>query len=653
MHGALSSRLPRALALPLALTLAMLAPAAAAAATSATSYAANCSVNLRGSTSTSGTLIAVASTDTVVTASGSVSGGAWSATCITNVAGSTWYAITAVNGKSASSLYGASTVYAATGLFRLAPVASSYVEGVDVSSYQGTIDYAKVKAAGKRFVVAKTSEGIGFTDPTWATNKTNAMAAGLAFTGYHFARPDGNPTRPAAEADWFVSQLGMKAGMIVPALDLEVAGTLSVSALQSWVGAWLAEVYLKTGVRPMIYTSPGFWANHMGNTSMFADQGYKILWIAHWFVSSPTVPGNNWGGHGWTFWQYDDCGSVPGITGCVDLDRYHNTDFTTITYGADFGVTTGVASTSTKQGHGASVGIGLNRAWFTLPIGMNISGLPAGATASISPTSSTGTSATVTVSTSTATPVGTYPLTITGAANGLARKALTSLVITDGVPPTVSAPASRLYSGTTLGATTTPVRTSWSATDASGIGGDTLERLIAGGSWTAQSLPSPTTTSITQSLTFGHTYRYVAKATDRAGNTSGWLYGPYFEPLLTQQSSSAVAYAGPWTSVANTYASGGSLKYATSYGASASYTFTGASVSWVAYRGPNRGSAYVYLDGVYKATLNLYSAYYYSKQIVYAANWGVNGTHTIKIVCLGTSGHPRVDVDAFVRLFQL
>ena len=53
-----------------------------------------------------------------------------------------------------------------------------------------------------------------------------------------------------------------------------------------------------------------------------------------------------------------------------------------------------------------------------------------------------------------------------------------------------------------------------------------------------------------------------------------------------------------------------------------------------------------------KTTVNLYSATYYAKQIVYAASWGSNGSHTIKIVCLGTSGHPRVDVDALVKLYQ-
>ncbi|HEV2006124.1 MAG TPA: glycoside hydrolase family 25 protein [Candidatus Limnocylindrales bacterium] len=657
MPGALPTRLLRAVALPLAVTLAMLAPAAQAFAAS-TSYAANCPVNLRGSTSTGAAVIDVIATDTVVTASGTVSGGSWSATCVSNVSGSSWYAITAVDGKSASSLYGRSTVYAATGLFRVVtappppPPPSSFVEGIDVSMWQGTIDYAKVKASGKRFVVAKATEGIGFTDPKWQLNKTNAMAAGLAFTGYHFARPDGNPTQAVAEADWFVSQLGLKAGMLVPALDLEVAGTLSVSALQAWVGAWLGEVYLKTGVRPMIYTSPSFWGSHLGNTSMFAVQGYKILWVAHWFVGNPTVPGNNWGGKGWTFWQYDDCGSVPGITtGCVDLDRYHSTDFTTITYGADFGVAAGTASSSVKQGHGASVGVALNRTWFTLPIGMTVAGLPVGATASISPASATGSSATLVVTTAATTPLGTYPLTVTGAGNGLTRKDVSTLVVTDGIAPTVSPGVSELFYRATVGATSTPVRTAWSASDPSGITSNLLQRSVNGGSWTVQSLATPTSTSVVQSLTFGSTYRYFVKATDGASNTSSWVYGPTFRPLLAQQT--AATYSGPWSTGSFSSASGGTLKFTSARGAWAQYSFTGSSISLVAYRGPTRGSANVYVDGKWRGTINLSSPTYVAKQIVYATSWATNGSHKIRIVCQGTAGHPRIDVDAFVRIVQL
>ena len=139
----------------------------------------------------------------------------------------------------------------------------------------------------------------------------------------------------------------------------------------------------------------------------------------------------------------------------------------------------------------------------------------------------------------------------------------------------------------------------------------------------------------------------------KADIARAWSPGPSFKPLLAQQTSSATAWSGTWTSNANSYASGGSLKYATANGAAATYTFTGSSVSWVAYRGPDRGSAAVYVDGVYKGVVNLYAATFSPKAVVFAASWGSNGTHRIGILCVGTSGHPRVDVDAFVTLVLL
>ena len=45
---------------------------------------------------------------------------------------------------------------------------------------------------------------------------------------------------------------------------------------------------------------------------------------------APLVPGANWAGKGWTFWQYTSSGSVPGIAGRVDLDRYNGKDFTKV-----------------------------------------------------------------------------------------------------------------------------------------------------------------------------------------------------------------------------------------------------------------------------------------------------------------------------------
>jgi hypothetical protein len=258
----------------------------------------------------------------------------------------------------------------------------------------------------------------------------------------------------------------------------------------------------------------------------------------------------------------------------------------------------------------------------------------------------------MTVSTSnsgTVTPVGTYPLKISGTSNGRTHTTSATLVVTDGIGPTVSAPTSRLFGLVTLGSSTMPVRTSWSASDPSGIASYALHGQVDG-SWSPVSLTSATSTSVVQSLPFGSTYRYAAKATDGKANTSGWAYGSSFRPYLLQESGTGLAYSGTWSGVADAAASGGGLKYATANGASAGYAFNGSSVAWVSYRGPTRGSADVYVDGVKKATVNLYAAANSARQIVFAANWTWNGSHTIKIVCLGTAGHARVDVDAFVRL---
>jgi hypothetical protein len=222
----------------------------------------------------------------------------------------------------------------------------------------------------------------------------------------------------------------------------------------------------------------------------------------------------------------------------------------------------------------------------------------------------------------------------------------------DTTPPTTLPPASRLRAGTRLGITTTPVRTAWSASDASGVASYHVDRQVDAGSWTAVALPTATSPAIWQGLAFGHLYQYQVKATDGQGNTSAPLPGGSFKLLLAQQSSTGVVYAGTWSTVRASTASGGSLKYATRRGAYAKYTFAGSGVAWVTAKGPHRGSARVYVDGLYRATVSLYASTYTSRAIAFALNWSANGTHSIKIVVVGTAGRPRVDVDGFVRLYR-
>jgi GH25 family lysozyme M1 (1,4-beta-N-acetylmuramidase) len=298
--------------------------------TTTTTWYANCEVRLRKSSSTSASTRAIIGSDTAVSVSGKVTGGSWKADCRSSVSGNTWLKITAVGGKSVSSLYGVSVLYAASGLFRSASTSTTGSrEGIDVSHWQGWIDWARVRNAGKSFVYAKATEGIGWKDASYDRNKSGAMGQGLKFGAYHFARPTNDPVR---EADWFVDTMGLKRGMLVPALDIEVTDGLGPTALTSWVKAWLQRVYSWTGARAAIYTSPSFWRDKLNNTRWFADNGYRVLWVANWCTSSPSVPADNWGGRSWTFWQYTDSGTVPGISGRVDLNRYRFSSFDAVTY---------------------------------------------------------------------------------------------------------------------------------------------------------------------------------------------------------------------------------------------------------------------------------------------------------------------------------
>jgi GH25 family lysozyme M1 (1,4-beta-N-acetylmuramidase) len=313
--------------LALLLTLGVL-PLAATPAFASTDYSTNCGVQLRSTADTTSTSLAVIPTGTVVTTEGVVSGGSWSATCPGSVAGTTWYSVSAVNGTSVSALYGVPLAYAASGLF--SPAIS--LEGVDVSHYQNTISWPAVAAAGKRFAVIQATVGQTYLDPTYLANRAGARAAGVPSAAYHFAEPSSAAGDAVTQADWFAQNIGLTAGDLIPALDVEHTGGLSPADLTAWVQAWLNEATARLGVRPMIYTSPSFWKTSLANTTAFADQGYSVLWIAHWNVASPSVPANNWEGVGWTFWQYDDCGSVAGISGCTDLDRFHGLDLGPVTY---------------------------------------------------------------------------------------------------------------------------------------------------------------------------------------------------------------------------------------------------------------------------------------------------------------------------------
>jgi lysozyme len=202
--------------------------------------------------------------------------------------------------------------------------APTFVDGIDVSYHQGWIDWAQVAAVGKRFAFVRSTAGTLTADSAYAANRYGARAAGLAVGSYHFANPDTAFNDAGNEASWFLRNAAIASGDLVPVLDLETANGLDPAALSAWVQTWLSQVTAATGVRPIIYTTPKFWSTSMADTDWFAKNGYSVLWIAHWTGSSqPWVPAGGWGGNGWSFWQVSSTGTVPGISGAVDLDRFN------------------------------------------------------------------------------------------------------------------------------------------------------------------------------------------------------------------------------------------------------------------------------------------------------------------------------------------
>jgi hypothetical protein len=191
------------------------------------------------------------------------------------------------------------------------------------------------------------------------------------------------------------------------------------------------------------------------------------------------------------------------------------------------------------------------------------------------------------------------------------------------------------------------VKTAWTGCDPDGVTSYLLQRQVAGGAWYTVTTGSPTSTSLNQSLTFSSLYRYRVRASDGLGATSAFAYGSSFVPRIHDNTSSLITYTGAWTtSSPYTPYWGGTVRYASTAGASATFSFTGSSVSWIAYKSSTRGSAQVYVDNVLKATVNLNATTATAKFEAYAFSWATSGAHSLKVVVV--SG--RVDIDAFVRL---
>ena len=206
--------------------------------------------------------------------------------------------------------------------------------GIDVSHWQGNIDWEQVKAEGYTFAWVKATEGMTYMDPMFYTNMENGLDANVVMGAYHFARPDNNTPQEDASNFLNVASAYIGSGFLPPVLDLEnpysggqailLMDMFTSLELSDWAHEWMIEVELQTGVTPFIYIN-GNYANYLN--SELTEYG---LWFAQPDENlNPPVNIGSW--EDWKFKQYSWWGSVNGIQGDVDLNIFNGTlqDFNT------------------------------------------------------------------------------------------------------------------------------------------------------------------------------------------------------------------------------------------------------------------------------------------------------------------------------------
>lgn len=195
---------------------------------------------------------------------------------------------------------------------------STSVRGIDVSEFQGDIDFEAVRESGIEAVYIRAAFGGNFVDPYFEENYVKAKDAGLRVGFYHAITPR-TTEQAISQANYFYRLIRNKDSDLYPAMDFEAFNGLSQTEINEIALAYVQTLRNALGYRPAVYSD----ANNVENLWKHELSSYP-LWIADYSVDQPTTTGF-W--RTWDGFQYSDMGRVPGIFGDVDLDQFRSTIF--------------------------------------------------------------------------------------------------------------------------------------------------------------------------------------------------------------------------------------------------------------------------------------------------------------------------------------
>ena len=180
-------------------------------------------------------------------------------------------------------------------------------EGIDVSHYQGDIDWdAVAQTKLVSYVYIKSSEGETLVDDYYRVNIEGAKRAGLKVGSYHYYRPDANAD---LQFQNITSQVRKEEQDLAPIIDIEKRGTKSQEEFINDLRDFMVKMEKHYGCKPVIYTFHNFYNKYLSGYF----KGYRMM-IARYREDEPTLDDDQ----PYTAWQYTQRGKIDGIKGYVD-----------------------------------------------------------------------------------------------------------------------------------------------------------------------------------------------------------------------------------------------------------------------------------------------------------------------------------------------
>lgn len=198
-------------------------------------------------------------------------------------------------------------------VYALSPSSNIIYNGIDVSEWQGDIDFKKVKEAGIEIVYIRAGQGFSYKDAKFERNYEEAKRNGLKVGVYHYMTAR-SVEDAKLQAKFFVSLISGKQIDCRLAMDFESFGNLNRNQINEIAVAYMEEVKRLSGKEVVVYSNT-YDAKYVFNNKVAEEP----LWVAQYGVNEPQDNGN-W--RNWIGYQYSSSGRISGISGNVDLDKF-------------------------------------------------------------------------------------------------------------------------------------------------------------------------------------------------------------------------------------------------------------------------------------------------------------------------------------------